>query len=45
MIKAELNRISRDNHDYDDGNVALKLLDLFDQAAEKICAERFDNIN
>ncbi|MBR1543375.1 MAG: hypothetical protein IJ626_00575 [Muribaculaceae bacterium] len=45
VVKAELNRISRDNHEYDDGNVAFKLLDLFDQAAEKIATDRFDNIN
>ena len=44
VLKAEMNRLSRDNTKYQNGNTALKLLDLFDQAAERVITERYENI-
>ena len=44
-FNSELNKLSRDNKKYIDRTVEYKLLDLFDQAADKILDEKFENIN
>ncbi len=40
-----LNRLSRDNKQYTGRTVEHKLFDLFNKAAAKVAAERFENIN
>lgn len=44
-FKSEMNKLSRDNHDYAGRTLEFKLMDLFNKAAAKIIAERYDNIN
>lgn len=44
-FNSELNKLSRDNKKYIDRTVEYKLLDLFDQAADNILDEKFENIN
>jgi len=45
VLKAEMNRLSRDNASYSKRTVEFKLLDLFNQAAQKVIDERYENIN
>lgn len=45
VFKAEMNRLSRDNHNYQPQALEFKLFDLFDRAADKIIDERYENIN
>ena len=45
VLKATMNRISRDSKHYDNHSVEFKLLDLFNQAATKVVRERYENIN
>ena len=40
-----MNKISRNATGYSQNNVEFKLLDLFSKAADKIVAERYENIN
>lgn len=44
-FKAEMNKLSRDASIYSQDHVEFKLLDLFSKAADKIVAERYENIN
>ena len=45
-FKAAMNKLSRDaGSRYSDKSVEFKLFDLFDRAADKILAERFEDIN
>ena len=44
VFKSEMNNLSRKSA-YDDNQVEFKFLDLFNRAASKIVAERFENIN
>lgn len=45
-FKATMNKLSRDaGSRYSDKSVEFKLFDLFDRAADKIIAERFEDIN
>ena len=44
VFKAEMNRLSRDSN-YGDHSAEFKLLDLFNRAATRIIADRYENIN
>ncbi len=45
VLKAEMNKLSKNNPSYSDHSVEFKLLDLFDKAAHNVFTERYENIN
>jgi len=45
VLKAEMNKLSKNNPAYSDHTVEYKLLDLFNKAAHNVFTERFENIN
>ena len=45
VLKAEMNKLSKNNPAYSDRSVEFKLLDLFDKAAHNVFTERYENIN
>ena len=45
VLKAEMNKLSKNNASYSDRTVEFKLLDLFNKAAHNIFTERYENIN
>ena len=45
VLKAEMNKLSKNNPSYGDHSVEYKLLDLFNKAAHNVFTERFENIN
>ena len=45
VLKAEMNKLSKNNLSYSDRSVEFKLLDLFNKAAHNVFTERYENIN
>ena len=45
VLKAEMNKLSKNNPSYSDRSVEFKLLDLFNKAAHNVFTERYENIN
>ena len=45
VLKAEMNKLSKNNPSYSDHSVEYKLLDLFNKAAHNVFTERYENIN
>ena len=45
VLKAEMNKLSKNNPSYSDHSVEFKLLDLFNKAAHNVFTERYENIN
>ena len=45
VLKAEMNRLSKNNPAYSDHSVEYKLMDLFNKAAHNVFNERYENIN
>ncbi len=45
VLKAEMNKLSKNNPSYSDRTVEFKLLDLFNKAAHNVFTERYENIN
>ena len=45
VLKAEMNKLSKNNPSYSDHSVEFKLLDLFNKADHNVFTERYENIN